>query len=255
MIYSGLVSKTLKEKTLREVIAITKKANLKGIEWSSDCHLHKGDVDTAMEIRALCQENQIEIAGYSSYYRLGEYEDYESEFQQYLRCAVIIKAPLIRIWAGKLGSLSVTKEDRQRLVEEAITISVLAQQSGVLLSYEFHANTLTDTLPSTLDLLDAVPLSSTHWQIPNGYQLDENMNNILHIKDRLSNIHVQNCVDHVYYPLSDNQDAWQQYLQLIHQANPTYIRYACIEFVKDGTDTQLISDAKCLNDMISLTCI
>ena len=248
MIYSALVSKTFKNKTVNEIIEITKKANLRGIEWSSDVHLPAGNREVAMEIKQNCIENKIDIAGYASYYRLGEQKDFKPSFYDNLLSASIIEAPTIRIWAGNLGSLATSPDKRTELIEEAIIITELAKREGIVVSYEFHQNTLTDSISSTMDLLKQVPLSKTHWQMPNDSKLEENKLSILAIKDKITNVHVQNCINRIYAPLKEKNSEWEIYLNTI---NLEEIRYACIEFVKDESDNQLIDDATTLNHILN----
>lgn len=245
MIIPAVVSVTFRKNKMEEVIEYCKKANIQAIEWSSNVHLSKGDIACAKKIKEKCAQNGIEIAGYATYYQLGEYEEYRNEFNEYLLSAKKLGAKLIRIWAGTKGSDQVEVEERNRLIEEANVICEMARNEGITVSYEYHSKTLTDTLDSTLDLLEAVPQSRTHWQIKPDLSMEENLKELRVLKKRLGNIHVQHCINREYRPLCEIAEDLAIYFEETQQDEKR--RYACIEFVKDGTMAQFLSDASVLN--------
>ncbi len=246
MIKSAVVSATFRKKSAEEIVAICKQANISAVEWSSDVHLLKGDVQNANFIKDLCHNNNIEIAGYASYYRLGAYENYVHEFKLHLDVAYALGAKSIRIWAGNEGSFDISCKKRISLIEEANAICDMAETENIHVSFEYHAKTLTDTLKSTQSLLCDVPKAKTHWQIPNKQTLEQSINDVIALKDKLCNIHVHNCTDKVYGNLSDIKDDLIKIFKIINHKNI----YACIEFVKNSTKEQFLSDAYALNEII-----
>ena len=72
MIVPGIVSATFKTRSAKDVISVASKAKLSAIEWSENHHIPKGDLERAKEIASLTRDSGLEIAGYGSYYRLGQ---------------------------------------------------------------------------------------------------------------------------------------------------------------------------------------
>lgn len=62
----------------------------------------------------------------------------------------------IRIFAGSRASAATSIEDRRRIIARLREIAVIAEAHGLLLLVETHPNTLADTGPSTLRLIDEV---------------------------------------------------------------------------------------------------
>ena len=80
-------------------------AGLDGIEWGGDVHVPHGDLRRAREVRDMTRSEAIRIASYGSYYRVGDRAP--TSFEKVLDTAVELGAPLIRVWAGKQGSMIV----------------------------------------------------------------------------------------------------------------------------------------------------
>ena len=251
MIKSGVVSVTFRKKSPRELVDISVKAGLQAIEWGSDVHVRPGDTALAREVRDMTVSAGLDVASYGSYYYLGmDAED----FAPYLETAVNLGAPNIRVWASKVPSKTCDRSFFNHVVEDALKISEEAKKAGITISTEYHANTLTDTNEAALRLLDAVMSDNfySYWQQPvfvKACDQHPEMKNLL-VSGKLSNVHVYTSFEGQYQqsPLADGTEQWRQYLKTLNDGT---LRYALLEFVKDGTDESFMADSAVLNSLIA----
>ena len=249
MIYGGLVSITFRQLTVDELIKLLKQTELSAIEWGGDVHVPHGDIECALDTRHRSEDAGISIAAYGSYYRVGHYEPVP--FERILETALALGAPIIRVWAGKRNSEDADKSYWQRVVDDSKKIAHLTAQAGLQLAYEYHPNTLTNTLPSTLKLLEKVDHNAvtTYWQAPTEASVDDNLSALTSLQPWLSNIHVNTGRQ----PLSSPQTAtiipsWKKYLRKIASFDRNH--YALIEFVKNDSPDQFIEDAVTLKSWL-----
>ena len=96
MIKTGLCSVSFKHKTPKEVVELTVKAGLCGIEWIGSTHVPAGNISKAYEIGEITRSAGIEIASYGSIFKLGAGED----IVPHLESAQALGTTEMRIWAG-----------------------------------------------------------------------------------------------------------------------------------------------------------
>ncbi|MFI3226364.1 MAG: TIM barrel protein [Clostridia bacterium] len=251
MIYPALVSITFRQLTVEEIIALCVENGIKAVEWGSDVHVPEGDIETAKYVKKLSDENGIKTASYASYYILGKNEDYKTEFAKHIACAKELGTKTIRLWAMREASQDVCQERLVKIYEEANAIADMAEKDGITISYEFHHVTLTDTLESTLKLLENAPKTCSHWQRPIGMCEEECFEQIKALKDKIRNLHVNNRQDDgQYHALENIRGQWLRYLTELSTRDGEDI-YACVEFVRDKKVEQFIDDAKTLNSILS----
>lgn len=168
----GLCSVTLRSAEPAEVIAHAVAAGLAAVEWGADVHVPP-DVPGAPEAVARATAAAgLAVASYGSYLRLGRGADPGPV----LAAAAALGAPRIRVWAGERGSAETAPDERAAVVREGRELADRAADLGMVIGLEFHGGTLTDTVDSTLDLLDAVGRPSalgTYWQPPQDLGDDE----------------------------------------------------------------------------------
>lgn len=152
MIVPGLVSATFKTKETKEVISLARKAKLEAIEWSEKHHLPIGDLAFAKSVGEQTLSEGLRIAGYGSYYRLGQNMDIRPSIET----ALALGTNSVRIWAGSKPSSLLTKEEREELTSELERSVEIAKEYNVVLKLEWHKNTLTDENKSALELLKAI---------------------------------------------------------------------------------------------------
>lgn len=253
MISSGLVSITFRQLTPEAIVALVRQAGLHGIEWGGDVHVPHGDLTRAREVGEMTREAGLEVAAYGSYFRVGNSEDSGLPFSHVLGSALELGAPVIRVWAGTEGSVTVGSEGRKRVVADLRRITELAAKAGVRVTTEFHGGTLTDTNESTIKLLSEVDHTnlSTYWQPLMGMSDETCVEAIGQLSPRLSHLHVYHW-DSVKErcPLSAGALRWQKFLQAAQEVPGD--RYAMLEFVKDDEPENFLRDAATLHEWLKI---
>ncbi|HBN84294.1 MAG TPA: sugar phosphate isomerase/epimerase [Clostridiales bacterium] len=249
MIKTGLVSVSFRKFSPEKIVEMVKKAGLDAIEWGGDVHVPHGDRQVALDVKKMTKDAGLEIGAYGSYYRVGCEEKYNLTFDKVLESAVTLEAKVIRVWAGDLASAKADDSTRENLLMETGRIAKAAAEYGIDIAYEFHANTLTDTIDSAMDLMDRRLEKNilSYWQPPIGTTEEEQMNMLDRIEPYLSNIHVYHWVNRERMALQDGVDGWIRLADKI--ATVPGDRYAMIEFVKNDTEEQFYEDAKALKEI------
>lgn len=246
MLTTGLLSITFRKLTTKRIVALASAAKLDSIEWGGDIHVPHGDVETARSVKQMTQDAGLSISAYGSYYRLAEVES--PTFESVLDTAEALDTSLVRVWAGKRGSLDADDNYRQAVVNDAQQIVDMASSRNIQVGLEYHENTLTDTLESTQQLLNDVNHNNllTFWQPPHTPDLASKKHGLTTLLPHLANVHVfhWNPADKARYPLSDGESDWLEYLQILHTSGRDHI--LSLEFVKGDDEAQFIADAKIL---------
>jgi len=240
---TGLVSVTFRNLTPREIIEHTANAGLDGIEWGGDIHCPPGDVHKALEVFELTTQRQLKCLSYGSYYKARSGED----FMGILAVAAALHAPNIRIWVGEKGSSETDAATRKEIVSNIQQAADMALEKRISISFEYHANTLTDTIESTILLLDEVSRQNvyTYWQPHIGSDLESNLHDIRLLSNmgKLKNLHVYHESGGQWLPLADGRPVWEAYFAV------AAAEAALIEFVSGGTPEQFMRDAEVLRSI------
>lgn len=252
MIHPGLVSITFRKLTPAEIVALVKKAGLRGIEWGGDVHVPHGDLARAREVRELTQEHGLTTAAYGSYYRAGQADGSGPLFEHVLETAVELGAPTIRVWPGTAGSDAVDEEGRWKVIHDLRRIAELAAKAGVSISTEFHGGTLTDTNESAGKLLVEVdhPNLFTYWQPHNGEETAACVEGLREVMPRVTNVHVFHWWPTATerHPLADGAERWAAFWDVIKKAPGD--RYALLEFVQGDSPEAFLRDAQTLRQWL-----
>ena len=234
---TGLVSVTFRQLSPAEIVTLVVDAGLASIEWGGDVHVPLGDLGTAREVAERCAGNGIAVEAYGSYYRA------DGDFGPVLDTALALGAPRIRVWAGKNGSA--TEPDRTAVVENLRETAALAAAEGVEIAVEYHANTLTDTLDSALDLFAAVPALKPYWQPPIGSTVAEARAAVPAL-DPVA-VHVFSWADDgTRLPLAARESLWRPVLAALPAD-----RHALLEFVRDDAPEAFAEDAATLRGWLA----
>lgn len=258
MITPGLVSVTFRELSPEEIIRLVRQAGLEALEWGGDVHVPHGDLARAREVNRLTVEAGLRVCAYGSYYRVGANE--APDFETVLSTALALGAPLVRVWAGRKGSLESSPADWQRVVADSLRICDLAAREGLAVAYEFHRGTLTDTNESARRLLeladDELQASAgrsallCYWQPPISSSQSYNIKGLEMVGPWLANLHVFHWVNAggtpmvERRPLAEGEQDWPAYLRCISaDKNP---HCALLEFVRGDRPEQFLEDAAVL---------
>jgi 3-dehydroshikimate dehydratase len=251
MLKSGLVSITFRKLSFSEIITLVKKAGLAAIEWGGDIHSPHGDLNKARQIRKATVEAGIEIPAYGSYYVVGHSGNEGLDFRKVLDTAVELKAPVIRVWAGKTGSLDADESYRMKIADESRKIAAMAVAEKIDLSFEFHCNTLADTAQSALRLIRDISQNNfkMYWQPVVDADVQRNTQDLNLMLSHITNVHVFHWnSDRTRCLLSQGITDWKNYLQVLSSINKNC--YAMLEFVKDDSVENFLDDAKTLKGLL-----
>jgi 3-dehydroshikimate dehydratase len=227
----GLVSVTFRRLPVPEIVDLLSRSGLRAVEWGGDVHVP--DVTAARATAARCADAGIEVAAYGSYYRAGA----GAPFDDVLRTAVALGAPRIRVWAGQHGSAA--EPDRRAVVDDIARVAALAASDGVTVCLEYHANTLTDTLESTVDLLVEVPAVRPYWQPPIGGSPADALVAVETLRPVTAHVFTWSDTG-VRLPLADGEALWRPVLSTMDYG------YALLEFVRDDDPAAFAEDAATL---------
>ncbi len=253
MLKAGLCSVTFRKKTPKEIIDLASKAGIQSIEWASDSHVFEGDTATAREVKKMTEDAGMEVSSYGSYFRLGT----NTDIIPYLESAKALGTDMIRIWGGGMPSTYLLPDARAALVREAKEISKKAADYGITISTECHAHTITDTPESLLFYMFEVnePNFRTYWQALLQVPPELQMRSLrtIYASGKLTNLHVyyfktfENGREQTL--LSEASDIWTERFS-VFKGDDT-VRHAMLEFVREGSDENLIADAKTLVELVN----
>lgn len=255
---TGLTSISFRKLSGREIIGLAARSQLDGIEWGSDGHVLPGHAADARALAAETRAAGLEVLSVGSYFYAGA--DGDDAGLQVLELCQAMDTDMLRVWAGKKGSLDAEGDDRKRVVESLSRLCEAARPLGITVSTEYHARTLTDNAASALRLMHEVGQDNfrTYWQPVVYDTVDANTRALGSILPHSTNIHVfawtldaqKNLIRH---PLADAASDWALYLDALKSydaAHPGFDRSFMIEFVLNDDPASCVADAAVLNRWI-----
>jgi len=231
----GLVSVTFRRLAADEVIALVVAHGLRAVEWGGDVHVPVGDLAVARDVGRRCADAGIAVAAYGSYFRG------TGDFGPVLETAVALGAPRVRVWAGERGSAA--EADRSGVVDGLRRAAELATAAGVEVAVEYHANTLTDTLASALELFAEVPALRPYWQPPVGSSLQDALVAVPALAPVTAHVFSWDDTGR-RLPLAARGELWRPVLAELAALPGT--RHVLLEFVRDDDPLAFAEDAAVL---------
>lgn len=144
----GVASVTFRNKTPEEIVEIAKKAGVGFIEWGADVHV-KTEND-AEKVRRLCDENNIKISSYGSYYRVGSRK--KEDWENICKNASVMGAESVRVWLGNKDSEKTSEEEYRNLLDDLKFVCDRAREYKLLVCPECHDNTFNNNTSSIIRL-------------------------------------------------------------------------------------------------------
>ena len=197
------------------------------------------DEKSAEEIKNSSAKYGVEIFSLGSYC----YMESEEECDNSLKTAVLLGAPVIRVWAGKKSPCECAENYRNRIVDNTIYMAEQASKHNIVLGFEYHHHSLTETCDDALALIKSINKDNVglYWQPQYNISPEENIcdrNRVLPYC--VGNIHIQNYApEYGYENLSLIEGNLNRFFGDIRKDDYRVM----IEFVKNGSKENLFDDA------------
>ena len=247
---AGLTSITFRNKSIEEIVGVTKKAGLSSIEWGGDVHCPPDKGEFAKLARELCEKNGIAVSSYGTYFRLGN--DTDEEFEKICENTKLLGTDTLRIWGYNKDCEAVSDDEYEKCISQAKRISKIAQKHGFVVCFEYHRGTLTRKAEFAKKLIEDINCENIrlYWQPNPEISADENRRELSIVLPYVVNIHCFAWTwdgKNVRHPLSDGRSEWKKYIEIAKKGNVGNI---LIEFVKDDDDMAFEDDAKTLCEIL-----
>ncbi len=233
---AGLVSITYRALPPDEIVRLAVAAGLQGIEWGGDVHVPT--VAAAREVRKLTEDAGLSVAAYGSYWRA------KGPFEETAEIAATLGAPTVRVWAGSKGTEASDEAHREQIV---LALREACRIASATVSLEFHGGTLTDTLDSTVRLVQEIdhPALRLYWQPVPDRPHTERLEELKAVLPHLTNLHVFQWTKPeaviLRHPLAEGEAEWPDYLRAAEGD-----RFALLEFVPNDDPNLLSREATTL---------
>lgn len=250
MIRPGICSVTLRQLTAEQVVEVAAAAGLAAVEWGGDVHAPPESAEELARVRALTTTHGLAVASYGSYLRAGAGDDPHAPV---LEAALALHAPRIRIWAGRLPSADADHAYRRRVVDATRALADDAAAHGVEVAFEFHARTLTDSVDSTLRLLEEVdrPHVRTYWQPNVGEPDDVALAGLDRLLPHVTTVHAFAWwPTHERLPLAERASLWREVAARLRSTGRDHD--VLLEFVPDDDPAVVAREAETLRDLLGL---
>lgn len=240
----GLCSVSFRKNNPAEILNTVRTSGLSVIEWGSDVHANKDDLQMLARIASAQEFLGIRCSSYGTYFRIGETPI--SELESYICAASVLGTNVLRVWCGNKNSQEYTDAERKKLLAECKEAARIAEKYGAVLCTECHGGTYTNEKEAAIEMLREVssPSFKTYWQ-PNQYKtVEENIKYAERVRMYVENVHVFNWSGKDKYPLADAVGTWKRYLDVLGKD-----KTLLLEFMPDGNIDSLDMEAKALRQI------
>lgn len=239
----GLCSVTFRRLPAAEVARRAADAGLDVIEWGADVHAPPAEPGAVRAAREAADRHGLDCCSYGSYFRATPGE--QADFPAVARAAVLLGAPRVRVWAGGKGSGAALADERRATVACLREAAAVAADHGLEIAPEFHGGTLTDTVASTVRLLEEIGADNvrTYWQPPLDAPDEAALAGLAELGDRVTAVHAFSWwPGNNRLPLAEREDLWAAALR---QLNGRRVE-ALLEFVPGDDPAVLAREAAAL---------
>ena len=243
----GLVSVSFRKNAPQEILSAMKKANLSFVEWGSDVHAPKDDLEKLNMLAALQKEYGITCSSYGTYFCLGR--DDLGELEDYIKAAQLLGTDVLRVWCGNKNNEDYSVNEKAALFNACKKAADIAEKHSIKICLECHGGTYTNSKESALELMQYVNSNNfrMYWQ-PNQFKsVDENIAYAKLLSVYTENIHVFNWEKDERKPLNDAKLTWQKYLECFEND-----KTLLLEFMPDDKIDTLIYEADALKEIVGV---
>ncbi|MCZ4431711.1 TIM barrel protein [Agrobacterium sp. SOY23] len=249
----SLCSVTFRSLSPQVVIDLAVAKGIKAIEWGADIHVPSGDFDNARDVAERTAKAGLTVSSYGSYIFAPDYTP--EDVTAVLETARTLGTGHIRIWPGhrKRPSTDYSQQERHMATQALANIARQAEDYGMTIGLEYHPNSLTDTLPSALQLAQdlTAPNLFFYWQPAPGLPLSDALKEIAALGPRICHLHVFAWLaDASRLPLGERADFWRACLAALPESGWDKPAYAMLEFVRGDDVGQFADDAATLQQIL-----
>jgi len=252
----GLCSVTFRSLPPQAVIDLAVANGIEAIEWGADIHVPPGDFDNARDVAERTTEAGLTVSSYGSYIFAPDFA--LEDVTAVLETARALGTGHIRVWPGhrKRPSTDYSPQERHIATQALANVARRAEDYGMTIGLEYHPNSLTDTLPSALQLAQDLTASNLflYWQPAPGLPLSDALTEIAALGPRICHLHVFAWLaDASRLSLGKRVDFWQACIDAMPQSDWDKQTYAMLEFVRGDDVGQFADDAQTLRQILSRT--
>lgn len=183
----GLCSVTFRKKSAAKVVEIAKKAGVRYIEWGGDIHVT--NTEEARIVKSICDNEDIKICSYGSYYRVGSAD--KIKWEEICRIAKAMNASTVRVWLGNKNSEDTSEEEYNRILADLKSMCSVAKKYKLLVCPECHDNTYNNNTDAFLTLKDELKADNFRTYFQSRYfRFDYDVDRIDRTFDYIENVHV-----------------------------------------------------------------
>lgn len=251
MIHTGICSVTFRQKSPEEIVALVAKAGLDGIEWGGDVHAPPNlPAPSLAKIRKATEDAGLTVSSYGSYYNVAKEEDCPQGFGAVLDAAEALGTKTIRIWCGGGDSAKADEALYQRIADRTSALAQMAAPRHITLAFEFHRGGLTDTVPSTLQLLKRInrPNVKSYYQVYDRAGATTPQDEIAAIFPSLCNVHCHHSEGGTQRLLADGRAIWTPLIR--HLKTRGFAGFVLIEFTLNNDPENFARDAATLRSIL-----
>ncbi len=183
----GLCSVTFRKKSAAKVVEIAKKAGVRYIEWGGDIHVT--NTEEARIVKSICDNEDIKICSYGSYYRVGSAD--KIKWEEICRIAKAMNASTVRVWLGNKNSEDTSEEEYNRILADLKSMCSVAKKYKLLVCPECHDNTYNNNTDAFLTLKDELKADNFRTYFQSRYfRFDYDVDRIDRTFDYIENVHI-----------------------------------------------------------------
>lgn len=183
----GLCSVTFRKKTAEDVVSLSKKVGISFIEWGGDVHVKT--LDDAKKVKALCDEADIKISSYGSYFNSAVFDG--NKWTEACEIAKEMGAKSIRIWLGKKNSQVTSDKEYSLLLENTKRMCDIAAEYRLFVCPECHDNTFNNSTDAILRFIDELQRDNFKTYFQSRYfRMEYDLDRIDRTYDYIKDVHV-----------------------------------------------------------------
>lgn len=210
----GLASIAFRQLSVEEIIQLAKNAGLSCIEWGSDVHAPKDDLDNIRRIRRLTEAAGLSCSSYGTYFNI--VKDQPEDIRGYITAARELGVNTLRIWCSG-HPLELPEAEIQNRFEICRRIAKIAEEENVFISAECHSGNLTHDENSSIRFMEALntPHFRMYWQPCELLTPEENVAFIKGVLPYVTNVHVYHYTNKAHHPMEEGQNVWAEYIRAL----------------------------------------